>query len=88
VSGYFFSAMYDSTANKEHQVKAFHLLTFVYFVSFVFEDLFAVDSCIILADLVGAFYMIFNPALYNDLKVKYRNLSAGFPALNSILFFQ
>jgi len=32
------------SAGEEHQVKAFHLLTFVYFVSFVFEDLFAEDS--------------------------------------------
>jgi len=36
--------MAQQMTGEEHQVKAFHLLTFVYFVSFVFEDLFAVDS--------------------------------------------
>jgi len=30
----------------EHEKKAFHLLTFVYIVSFVFEELFAAGSCI------------------------------------------
>jgi len=29
---------------KEHKGNALHLFTVVYFVSFVFEDLFAVDS--------------------------------------------
>jgi hypothetical protein len=33
---------------KEHKGNALHLLTFVYFVSFVVIDLFAVDSIVFL----------------------------------------